>query len=90
MDRGYIMLRASGDPDAFPATDLGLRRMMERLGCEPGRPGRWRPWRAYAALHLWAALADAGRPAPRPPGGHAGGRTQDVMPSKDLATTGHE
>ena len=87
----YIMLRASGDPDAFPATDLGLRRMTERLGCEPGRPGRWRPWRAYAALHLWAALADAGPPAPDgPPGGHAGGRTQDVMPSKDLATTGHE
>jgi AraC family transcriptional regulator, regulatory protein of adaptative response / DNA-3-methyladenine glycosylase II len=81
----YIMLRASGDPDAFPATDLGLRRMMDRLGCEPGRPGRWRPWRAYAALHLWAALADAG-----PPGGHASGRTHDVMPSEDLPTTGHE
>ena len=53
----YIMMR-TGDPDAFPGSDLGLRRAMERLGLEPGRAGRWRPWRAYAALHLWAALAE--------------------------------
>jgi AraC family transcriptional regulator of adaptative response / DNA-3-methyladenine glycosylase II len=53
----YILMRA-GDPDAFPGTDLGLRRAMERLGCGPGRSDRWRPWRAYAALHLWTALAE--------------------------------
>jgi AraC family transcriptional regulator of adaptative response / DNA-3-methyladenine glycosylase II len=53
----YIMMR-TGDPDAFPGSDLGLRRAMERLGIEPGRADRWRPWRAYAALHLWAALAE--------------------------------
>jgi AraC family transcriptional regulator of adaptative response / DNA-3-methyladenine glycosylase II len=53
----YILMRAGRDPDAFPGTDLGLRRAMERLGCEPGRPDRWRPWRAYAAMHLWTALA---------------------------------
>ena len=58
----YVLLR-TGDPDAFPASDLGLRRAMERLGLEPGRAGRWRPWRAYAALHLWAALADPPRAA---------------------------
>ena len=52
----YILMR-TGDPDAFPGSDLGLRRAMERLGLEPGRADRWRPWRAYAALHLWAALA---------------------------------
>jgi AraC family transcriptional regulator of adaptative response / DNA-3-methyladenine glycosylase II len=49
----YIMMRAVHDPDAFPETDLGLRRAFERLGCPPSQSGRWRPWRAYAALHLW-------------------------------------
>jgi AraC family transcriptional regulator of adaptative response / DNA-3-methyladenine glycosylase II len=62
----YILMRA-GDPDAFPGTDLGLRRAMERLGCGPGRADRWRPWRAYAALHLWAALAEPGVPGPASP-----------------------
>ena len=47
----YIALRL-GEPDAFPATDLGLRRAV-------GHPElaelaeRWRPWRALAATHLW-------------------------------------
>jgi AraC family transcriptional regulator, regulatory protein of adaptative response / DNA-3-methyladenine glycosylase II len=59
----YIMMRAAGDPDAFPGSDLGLRRAMTRLGCEPGHAGRWRPWRAYAALHLWASLAEPAAPA---------------------------
>jgi AraC family transcriptional regulator of adaptative response / DNA-3-methyladenine glycosylase II len=44
----YVAMRALGDPDAFPATDLVLRRMTEGLA-----PQRWRPWRAYAAIHLW-------------------------------------
>jgi AraC family transcriptional regulator of adaptative response / DNA-3-methyladenine glycosylase II len=44
-----IRMRALGDPDAFPATDLGVRAV---LG---GRdPDRWRPYRAYAVQHLWA------------------------------------
>ncbi|HSS89735.1 MAG TPA: AlkA N-terminal domain-containing protein [Streptosporangiaceae bacterium] len=71
----YILMR-TGDPDAFPGSDLGLRRAMEHLGFEPGRAGRWRPWRAYAALHLWAALAE-------PPG-------RSVMPAVHLAATGQE
>jgi AraC family transcriptional regulator of adaptative response / DNA-3-methyladenine glycosylase II len=50
----YILMRAVGDPDAFPASDLGLRRAVERLGGGPGMARRWRPWRAYAAVHLWA------------------------------------
>ncbi len=57
----YVLMR-TGDPDAFPGSDLGLRRAMERLGIEPARADRWRPWRAYAALHLWAALAEPPRP----------------------------
>jgi AraC family transcriptional regulator of adaptative response / DNA-3-methyladenine glycosylase II len=47
-----------GDPDAFPATDLGLRRALSRG--PPMAPReveriaeRWRPWRAQAAIHLW-------------------------------------
>jgi AraC family transcriptional regulator of adaptative response / DNA-3-methyladenine glycosylase II len=49
----YVAMRGCGQRDAFPATDLGLRRA---LGADPGaRAERWRPWRAYAALHLWTA-----------------------------------
>jgi AraC family transcriptional regulator of adaptative response / DNA-3-methyladenine glycosylase II len=55
----YIMLRTGADPDAFPATDLGLRRALARLGAPPGHPGRWRPWRGYAAQHLWTWAAAA-------------------------------
>jgi AraC family transcriptional regulator, regulatory protein of adaptative response / DNA-3-methyladenine glycosylase II len=69
----YILLRAGGDPDAFPGSDLGLRRAMVRLGCEPGRADRWRPWRAYAAVHLWAALAEPPAPDGPPPAGPAPG-----------------
>jgi AraC family transcriptional regulator of adaptative response / DNA-3-methyladenine glycosylase II len=57
----YIAMRALGDPDAFLPTDLGVRRALARLG-QPGDPAsagalaeRWRPWRAYAVQHLWAA-----------------------------------
>jgi AraC family transcriptional regulator, regulatory protein of adaptative response / DNA-3-methyladenine glycosylase II len=55
-----VAMRALGDPDAFPATDLGVRRAAEALGL-PGSPGpltaraeRWRPWRAYAVQYLWS------------------------------------
>jgi AraC family transcriptional regulator, regulatory protein of adaptative response / DNA-3-methyladenine glycosylase II len=57
----YIALRALHWPDAFPESDLGIRRA---LGDRPIREIRsmaekWRPWRAYAALHLWSAPAPA-------------------------------
>jgi AraC family transcriptional regulator of adaptative response / DNA-3-methyladenine glycosylase II len=63
----YIALRAARDPDAFPASDRGLLRGLSLcLGaaCTPAalerRAERWRPWRAYAAQHLWARdAADA-------------------------------
>jgi AraC family transcriptional regulator, regulatory protein of adaptative response / DNA-3-methyladenine glycosylase II len=51
----YVALRALRDPDAFPAGDLVLRRVMgvstERAAEERSRP--WSPWRGYAAFHLW-------------------------------------
>lgn len=56
-----VAMRALGDPDAFLATDLGVRQAMFRLGLpDTGRAqqsvaARWRPWRAYAVQHLWAS-----------------------------------
>jgi len=77
----YIAMRACGEPDAFPAADLGLRRAFARhaarselvatngsdtgsrlLANGDGMPSAralaglseaWRPWRSYAAIHLW-------------------------------------
>jgi len=60
---GYILMRAAADPDAFPDADLGLRRAMTRLGIAPGDEARWRPWRAYAAMHLWTWPAAGSRAA---------------------------
>ena len=60
----YVRMRALRDPDAFLASDLGVRHALQRLGVD-GRPAaavrvaeRWRPYRAYAVQHLWASLAD--------------------------------
>jgi AraC family transcriptional regulator of adaptative response / DNA-3-methyladenine glycosylase II len=50
----YIAMRALGEPDAFPEGDLGLRRALGVEAAElVARSERWRPWRAYAAMHLW-------------------------------------
>lgn len=55
----YIAMRALREPDAFPSTDLALRRAMDSGGGKPSPAAlvataeRWRPWRAYAAMHLW-------------------------------------
>jgi AraC family transcriptional regulator of adaptative response / DNA-3-methyladenine glycosylase II len=55
----YLSLRAIADADAFPATDLVLGRA---LSADAGiDPERVRPWRGYAAAHLWRAWALAGR-----------------------------
>jgi AraC family transcriptional regulator, regulatory protein of adaptative response / DNA-3-methyladenine glycosylase II len=55
-----ITMRALGDPDAFTATDLGVRMAARHLGL-PATPAAlirhstaWRPWRAYAVQYLWA------------------------------------
>ncbi len=55
----YLELRALGDPDAFPSGDLRLRRIVSAsdrpvtpLQLE-ARAEAWRPFRGYAALHLW-------------------------------------
>jgi len=62
----YIAMRALSEPDAFPSGDLGVRKALgngrgplssaavERLA-EP-----WRPWRAYAVMHLWTGASNSG------------------------------
>ncbi len=54
----YIAMRALAWPDAFPHTDLGIYQALGER-----RPRRvleiaaaWRPWRSYAAMHLWKSL----------------------------------
>ncbi len=60
-----VALRALGEPDAFPACDLLLRRTAGGGGALPtpydllARAEAWRPWRGYAALHLWLAASEA-------------------------------
>lgn len=63
----YIALRAVREMDAFPSSDIGLLRGARALGCASSnaamlarRAEEWRPWRGYAAQHLWAA--DSTRP----------------------------
>ena len=57
----YIAMRQLRSPDGFPASDIGLlRAMIDATGTRPtpaalkARAEAWRPWRAYAALHLWS------------------------------------
>jgi AraC family transcriptional regulator, regulatory protein of adaptative response / DNA-3-methyladenine glycosylase II len=63
----YIAMRACREPDAFPASDVGLLRgAADRAGRRPtpaeltARAEAWRPWRAYAAHQLWAVDNTAG------------------------------
>ncbi len=69
---GYIKMRALSDPDVFLPGDAGVVRALRQLAGANGGPHpgslavppqtlaeRWRPWRSYAAHHLWAALEAA-------------------------------
>jgi AraC family transcriptional regulator of adaptative response / DNA-3-methyladenine glycosylase II len=75
----YVAMRALRDPDAFMATDLGIRRAAASLGLPDGPAAldrlasRWRPWRSYAMAHLWSL------PTARSP------RTPDQMKGRDAA-----
>lgn len=73
---GYASLRLVGDPDAWPSGDVALLEGARRLGILDRETPKaralrdldaaaeaWRPWRAYAALHLWrVASGSAGAP----------------------------
>jgi DNA-3-methyladenine glycosylase II len=61
----YIAMRAWRDADAWPATDLVLMQSiasrdttLTRPATQRARTETWRPWRAYAAMHLWNEIAD--------------------------------
>jgi AraC family transcriptional regulator of adaptative response / DNA-3-methyladenine glycosylase II len=91
-----IAMRALGDPDAFPATDLGVRAAARELGLPSGaaalagRAAAWRPWRAYAVQYLWATGTHAinhlppaaAAPGPRPSGA---ARAHRQPPAADAA-----
>jgi len=68
----YIALRALREADAFPAADIGLMQGFAGDGRARPTPKQlleqaeaWRPWRAYAAQHLWAAYADRAPAKPK-------------------------
>jgi AraC family transcriptional regulator of adaptative response / DNA-3-methyladenine glycosylase II len=62
----YVAMRALGDPDAFPAGDLGVLHGLRALGVAADareaerRSQAWRPFRAYTVLHLWQAIKSGG------------------------------
>jgi len=65
----YIAMRALGEPDAFPAGDMVLQRAASLNGSALSEKEldrcseRWRPWRAYAAMHLWRTYAKSAQRA---------------------------
>lgn len=55
----YISMRVARDPDVFLGGDLGVKKAFARLGGTGDATtwsARWRPWRSYAVMHLWASL----------------------------------
>ncbi|WP_199099542.1 DNA-3-methyladenine glycosylase 2 [Dyella sp. ASV21] len=64
----YLAMRGLSHPDAFPAADLILRRAAATDGPELSTKAltalaeAWRPWRAYAVIHLWRSTSDAAAP----------------------------
>jgi len=83
----YIAMRALREPNAFPAADIGLLRAMATADGRPtpaqllAHADAWRPWRAYAALYLWAS-DPAG---PRPPSSARGKPHATVSRTRFLA-----
>lgn len=53
----YIAMRATGFPDAFPSTDLGIKKALDPLTPKEieAVAEAWRPWRSYATMSLWSA-----------------------------------
>jgi AraC family transcriptional regulator of adaptative response / DNA-3-methyladenine glycosylase II len=58
----YVAMRALGEPDALPSSDLGLMRALalETSRELEQRAEAWRPWRAYAAMYLWNVAGEHG------------------------------
>jgi AraC family transcriptional regulator of adaptative response / DNA-3-methyladenine glycosylase II len=56
----YLAMRALHVPDAFPASDLGVKKALDATPreCE-AHAIAWRPYRSYAVMHLWTSLGDS-------------------------------
>ena len=69
----YIAVRALGEPDAFPSSDLGLLRALSLSSSRDleRRAEPWRPWRAYAAMYLWRLAVE--------PGNQVRNRTRELL-----------
>jgi AraC family transcriptional regulator of adaptative response / DNA-3-methyladenine glycosylase II len=58
----YVAMRVYREPDAFPSNSRWLRKAVSNNGAPvsipqlESRSDNWRPWRAYAAMHLWDSL----------------------------------
>lgn len=52
----YVSMRATGNPDAFPSTDLGVKKALDGLSQKEieSAAEAWRPWRSYATINLWS------------------------------------
>jgi AraC family transcriptional regulator of adaptative response / DNA-3-methyladenine glycosylase II len=89
----YTALRGLGDPDAFMPADLVLRRAATTHGAPlttralEARAEAWRPWRAYAMMHLWASTPEPVR------GSRVVGRSRapivPLAPGASAAVSGH-
>ncbi|MEZ6022276.1 MAG: AlkA N-terminal domain-containing protein [Hyphomonadaceae bacterium] len=53
----YVAMRALGDPDAWPSTDIAL---VNALGRKGETLEHLKPWRTYAAIRLWRRAAKKG------------------------------
>ena len=97
----YIALRALREPDAFPATDLGILRGAAQLGVGSPtalqllqRAEAWRPWRGYAAQYLWTAgnrspsIGMEVRHVLSPPSAHRNAFNPDRKTGRDLRRNG--
>jgi len=56
----YVAMRVLGWPDAFPHGDIGLMKALRTKNAKEALEisARWRPWRAYAVMHLWRSLEE--------------------------------
>jgi 3-methyladenine DNA glycosylase/8-oxoguanine DNA glycosylase len=65
----YVAMRAFNEPDAFPASDLAVLKALAVAGKNPtprqatAEAEAWRPWRAYATMHLWMQESSPGKEA---------------------------
>jgi AraC family transcriptional regulator of adaptative response / DNA-3-methyladenine glycosylase II len=86
----YIAMRQLREPDAFPAADIGIARALrDRTRQRPSAPEllaraeTWRPWRAYAAMHLWASQSRHSRLEGDPPNDRQRDPTPVARPPAD-------